>query len=282
MTRPGKSALAALAIVSLLLSGVTAIVGAQVNSRPIKPAEQAFVDRLASDFGKILPRVPSGWTEVERRIFDAGGSVSDWDAPIQADYEVQLVASDIEERQKIVQKREEDSSEKNKDAFEAAAARNQKLMDEFGTKLGAAAARNDTAAMRRLQADFEKNMDGGAKGSNLPTVDRKELSDSYARIRVQVNPYHAPVLAEKRLTAPAGFVWVGRRERDENNAEKEGVTRYLLGAWTPNANSGYTLKYTPNKGAVAYGIIVEIEARADRADALFRAMNSAALQAMLR
>lgn len=270
----------ALLIVPALLSVIVASAGAQVNARPIRPAEQAFLDRLAAEFAKILPPVPAGWAEVERRIFDTGGMTNDWDAPISADYEVQLVSSDLEARQKVVEQREQEATDKNKDAFDAATARNQKLLEEYSAKMMAAAGRNDEAGQKRLQAELEKKM---AAGMPAASGTAPELSDTYARIRIAINPYNAPVAAEKKMLAPPGFTWVGRREPDANSSAREGVTRYLIGNWVVNTvGSGHTLKYTPNKGAVVYGIIMEIEARADRADALFKAMNITRLKALLQ
>ena len=123
MTTTTRRSSRALLLVPALLSAVVVSAGAQVNSRPIRPAEQAFLDRVASEFAKILPPVPAGWAEVERRIYDAGGMTSDWDAPISADYEVQLVSSELEARQKVVEQREQDAADKNRGAFEAANAR---------------------------------------------------------------------------------------------------------------------------------------------------------------
>ena len=108
-----------------------------------------------------------------------------------------------------------------------------------------------------------------------------ELSDTYARIRLHVNPYSASAQAEKKIAAPAGFTWAGRLDRNEHIDGSEGVTEYVLGSWAPNDGS-FKLTYTPNKGAVAYGIVLEIEARKDRADAVFNAMNLAVLKGMLR
>lgn len=265
----------------MLLSAEAGAQGGMVNSRPIRPAEQAFIDRVTAEFAKILPPLPAGWTEVERKLFDAGGTVSDWDAPVQADYEWQIVVSDIEARQKKVDARQEAAAAAGKDAFEAAAARTQKLMEEFSTKLEAAMKRNDQAAATKLQQEFEKTMADAAKAAP-PIVAAPELSDSYARIRVMVNPYSAPVAAEKKLPAPPSFAWAGRSEPDANHADREGVTRYLIGNWQPDGSGGHTLKFTPNKQGIAYGIVVEIEARADRAEALFRAMNSVRLKALLQ
>lgn len=266
--------------VTALLCVVAASANAQVNSRKMTSAEQAFVDRLAAEFAKVLPPVPAGWTEVERRIFDAGGMTSDWDAPIQAEYEWLIVRADVEARQEVVRKREQEMADKNRDAFEAATARNQKLIEEYAAKLMAAAGRNDEAAQRRLQAELEKKM-----GDGMPAVSGSapELSDTDARIHISINPYSAPVLDEKQMQPPSGFSWVGRREPHVNSSAREGVTRYLIGKWAANTvGSGHTLKYTPNKGAVVYGIVVEIEARADRADALFKAMSIERLKALLQ
>lgn len=280
MTTTTRRSSRALLLVPALLSAVVVSAGAQVNSRPIRPAEQAFLDCVASEFAKILPPVPAGWAEVERRIYDAGGMTSDWDAPISADYEVQLVSSELEARQKVVEQREQDAADKNRGAFEAANARNQKLIEEYSAKIMAAAGRNDEAGQKRLQAELEKKM---ADGMPAPSGAAPELSDTYARIRISINPYNAPVMAEKKLLAPPGFTWVGRREPDANSSAREGVTRYLIGRWVPDTEgSGHTLKYTPNKGATVYGIAMEIEARADRADALFRAMSIVRLKALLQ
>lgn len=255
--------------------------GGMANSRKVTAAEQAFVDRLAAEFAKILPPVPAGWAEVERKIYESGGMTSDWDAPISADYEVQFVSADLETRQKLVEKRQEEMAEKNKDAFEASAARNEKLMAEFSVKLEAAMKKQDQALIDRLQADFKKQMDAGAMAA--PSAPAPELSDTYARIRISINPYNAPVMEEQRMPTPPGFTWVGRRAPNENQSDREGVTRYLIGNWAVNTvGSGHTLKFTPNKGTVVYGIAVEIEARADRADALFRAMSIVRLKALLQ
>lgn len=138
--------------------------------------------------------------------------------------------------------------------------------------------------MKRLQEEFEKKMAAGAKAAAAPVVAAPELSDSYARIRIHINLYNAPGLAsEKRLPAPAGFVAAGRSEPDENNADREGVNRYLLGNWKPSsANGDYTLTFTPGRQAAVYGIVVEIEARADRAEALFKVLSKVRLQALLQ
>lgn len=279
MERSTSRSIRALVAVPALLCVMVATAHAQVNSRKMTPAEQAFVDRLGAEFAKILPAVPAGWAEVERRIYDAGGMTSDWDAPIQADYEWVIVSADIEARQEVVRKREQDMIDKNKDAFDAAVARNQAMMEKFGVKLEAAMKKNDQAAVDRLQAEYKKKMDDGAKAAALPDVPRPEMSDTDARIRIAFNPYVAPVMDEKLMPTPPGFLFVGRSE----SSAREGLTRYVIGNWAVNtAGSGHTLKFTPNKGAVVYGIIVEIEARPDRADALFKAMSIARLKALLQ
>lgn len=270
----------ALLLVSALLALVAASASAQVNSRPIRPSEQAFLDRLAAEFAKILPPVPAGWVEVERMVYDAGGMTSDWDAPIKADYAWTIVSADIEARRKVVEQREQDAAEKDKDAFDAATARNQKLLEEYSAKMMAAAGRNDEAGQKRLQAELEKKM---AAGMPAAPGAAPELSDTDARIRITINPYSASVAAEKKMLAPPGFFWVGRREPDAHSSAREGVTRYLLGRWVPDTEgSGHTLKFTPNKGAVVYGIVLQIEARADRAEALFQAMSIVRLKALLQ
>lgn len=258
-------------------------VAGQVNTRAIRPAEQAFLDRMAAEFAKILPPVPAGWVEVERRIYDSGGTTSDWSAPLSADYAWLIVSSDLEARQKVVDQRLQEASEKNQGAFDAATARNQKLMEEFSAKLQAAIAKQDQALVDRLQADFKKKMDEGAKATTPSTARAPELSDTDARISISINPYNASVMAEKQLPTPTGFSWAGRREPDENSSDREGVTRYLIGNWAPDSDgSGRTLKFTPNKATVVYGIAIEIQARADRAEALFRAMSIVRLKALLQ
>jgi hypothetical protein len=276
-----RSAQRGIATAALLCIAAT-ISPAQVNTRPIKPAEQAWFDRVAAEFAKLLPPVPAGWSEVERRVFDPAGMVSDWEAPHQADYEVQLVVSDLETRQKAVDAREQATADRNKGAFDAAEARSQKIMNDFQAKLEAALKKNDQAAVEKLQADFAKQIAANAAGNGLQKSARPELSDSYARIRLSINPYSASQLEEKKLANPTGFVWAGRREQGENTDDREGVSRYILGAFVPDGNGGYTLKFTPNKHAVVYGLVIEIEARADRADALFRAMNVTRLKALLQ
>lgn len=268
---------------SLCLAITAAAADAQVNARPLRPAEQAFLDRLAVEFARILPPLPAGWTEVERKIHDAFGVTSDWEAPIQADYSWSIVRSDIEARQAVVEQRELDSANRNRDSFDAAAARNEKLMTEFSVKLEAAMKKQDQALVDRLQKEFQKQMEAGTRGMTPSGSRAPELSDTDAHIRLSINPYNAPVLEEKRQQAPPGIVWVGRREPDPNASAREGTTRYLIGNWIVDAaGSGHTLKFTPNKGAVVYGIVLEIEARADRADALFRAMSLVRLKALLQ
>ena len=69
MTVSIRGSFRALLVGPALLCAVAANAGAQggmVNSRPLRPAEQAFIDRLAAEFAKILPPVPAGWAEVER------------------------------------------------------------------------------------------------------------------------------------------------------------------------------------------------------------------------
>lgn len=271
-----------LLVVPAMLSLVVASAWAQMNSRPLRPAEQAFLDRIAAEFAKILPPVPAGWAEVERRIYDAGGMTSDWDGPLNPTYQVQLVRTDLEARQEVVRKRGQEMTDKNRDAFEAATARTQKMMEEYGAKMQAALEKNDQAAQKRLTDEYEKNMAAASKASAMPDVPRPELSDTYAHIDISINPYNESVAAEKKILAPAGFLFAERSEPDKNSSDREGVTRYVLGAWSVNTvGGGYDLKFTPNKGAVVYGIEVRIEARADRADALFKAMNIARLKALL-
>jgi hypothetical protein len=244
-------------------------------------AEQTFVNRITAELLKILPPVPAGWAEVERRDYDAGGMTSEGVEPIQVDYELQLVSKDIEARQKIVEERQQAMIEKNRAALDAQTAKNEKLMEDFSAKLQAAIAKNDQALVDRLQADFQKRMAAGAQGP--PTVASPELSDTYARIHISINPFNSSALTiAKKIPVPVGFTAVGRSEPSEATSDREGVTSYLIGHWQPDQSSGYTLKFTPNKGTVVYGVSIAIEARADRSDALFKTMNIARLKALLQ
>ena len=133
----------------------------------------------------------------------------------------------------------------------------------------------------RPMADFQKQMALSAKGP--PVTASPELSDTYARIHISINPYNSQALTStSKMQVPAGFTAVGRAEPGEATSDREGVTSYLIGQWQPDQGGGYTLKFTPNKGTVVYGISVRIEGRPDRADALFKAMNITRLKALLQ
>ena len=246
-----RRSIRALVAVPALLWVAAATAHAQVNSRKMTPAEQTFVDRLSFEFAKILPAVPAGWAEVERRVYDAAGMTSDWEAPIQADYEWVIVSAELEAKQKVVEKREQEMADKNRDAFEAATLRNQKLIEEYSAKLVAAAGRNDEPAQKRLQAELEKKM---AAGMPAMPGSAPELSDTDARIRILINPYSAPELAEKPLQVPPGFVWVGRREPQPNSSAREGTTRYLIGKWDVNTVGSGHLRPPRKTGDISNGV----------------------------
>ncbi len=275
-------------VAALVLCGTAWSVTAQDTGgaaiRKIRPAEQALLDRLAGEFSKILPPVPSGWVEVDKRVFDAGGTVQNMDpAPVGAEYEWRIAVADLALREEVVERRQAALVELNRGRLEAAAAANQKVMDEYAAKIEAAITRNDQAAIKRLQEEMTARMAQGLKDATPPIASAPELSDTYARIRIAVNDYNAATVpGETRLPTPAGFVVASRRNRIESQADREGETWYLLGNWKPQAGDSWTLQFAPNKTAAVYGVVLVIEARADRAAALFLALDKARLQALLK
>lgn len=252
--------------------------------RKIRPAEQALLDRIAEEFSKILPPVPTGWIEVEKRVFDAGGMLQNMDpAPVGAEYEWRIAVADLALREAVVERRQAAVVDINRGRLEAAAAANQKVMDEYAAKIEAAITRNDQPALKRLQQEMATRLAQGLKDATPPIATAPELSDTYARIRIAINDYSASTITgDKRLVTPAGFVAAGRRDRIETQADREGETWYLLGHWKSQSEGSWTLQFTPGRTAAVYGVVLEIEARADRAEALFRALDKARLQALLK
>ena len=256
--------------------------------RPIRPEERSFLERMDAELAKALPPLPAGWQLAEQMSPGIHDMVPRWEpAPAQHSIEWRIVASDRAEREARWQARlqqQVDTRQPGADALEAARLR---LNDEYLPKIEAAANRNDLKTLQRLQAEFEKKMT--ALQGTAPPLDATapELIDTTASIRIEVNPYsHTNHARGKPFPKTAGIVYGARIEPEATDSpDKNGVTELLLGRWKSEAAGSqtvWTLQFTDNQTARAYGLVIRIEARPDRAEALRRAMNIGRLQALLK
>jgi len=258
---------------------ITPSLGAQCD-RPGKPAELAFLKRTMEAVDRALPAPPAGWKEYDRRRTDTPLSelVTQCDGePLSINLYWELTVADIDERAEKARERMGASVGSELSKMTGGAGGDAiKRLEELTEQMTAAASRNDQAAMKRIEAEMQKAM--AAANANAPTGDirMERCDDCTATVRITVNASQS-VAGGTRRTPPAGAAQHTRLELDKlpHNA-REGISTFLVGRWSLDGET-WKLAYPPNQSTTVHGFEIQVEAKHDRAVALFGALRQSGL-----
>ena len=281
----------------LSLAAMLVVTGAHADSpsRAATPGEKLFIAKVAAAFEAALPPVPSGWVfgEASKPALDMSVDLDSAQTGLQLSYTWHIFSGTREHQEELLQNKmaEHQSLKRDDTGLPKGSSSLQARMDTVSTKLGEAAGKGDTTAMKSYAAELEKLgklMSLAQDGAAFPIEEqRKFLADTRAHVNINVNGlYVSRSGASKPLGPSAGAAFAFRNERDPADTEpqREGTTTLLYGPWKMNAD-GDSFEAKPNparKYPSIQTVTVVIQAEAKRAQALAKSLNSAEILSWLK